>query len=258
LKIRKLSVRALGLGLAASAVFAMTACATASNGTPSDGSSKTAAVDPQVALTGAITKLAGTGFDLAMTNGTGLAANASVDPSTKALSFHAKGAVSGINVDINAIEVGTDVFAKADLGPGNAQFGIDPTQWYQVDASKITSSGFVPLDLHGGADMLGLTGLLTSVSGLKATDATHITGTVDLTKATGVNIGSTDTTGLNAVPFTVTLDDQGRLVEINVAAGDGKDATEDLKFTNYGTPTAITAPTGAVPLPDKVLALFNS
>ena len=84
-----------------------------------------------------------------------------------------------------------------------------------VDQTKLTGADSKPFDLTG-PDALDVAGLLTSVTNVTATDPTHLTGTVDLTAATGINSPDSDAltkagAAAKATPFTVTLDDQGRL-----------------------------------------------
>jgi hypothetical protein len=258
LNIRKHAVRVLGVSLAASAVFAMGACAAASNGASGTPSDKPA-VDPAVALTAAVGKLTGVGYDLKVTTGEGINGTGSIDPTTHSAAINAKGAVQGVDVEIGAVEIGADLYAKINLGPMTSTLGLDPTKWYQLDPTKVTGEQALPFDLSS-PDALGIGGLLTSVTGLKAVDATHITGTVDLTKATGPAAPSSgDATGQTAVPFTVTLDDQGRISEVKVQADASHTSlTQDFQFLNYGSPSAITKPDGAIPAPDSVYSFLNS
>jgi hypothetical protein len=259
LNIRKHAVRVLGASLATSAVLAMAACATASNGGPSGSSSTAPLADPAAALTAAVGKLGGVGYDMTLTTGEGINGTGSIDPTTHSAAVTAKGEVQGVSVNIGATEIGTDLYAKIDLGPMTSTLGLDPTKWYQLDPTKVTGEQALPFDLSK-PDALGIGGLLTGVSDLKSTDSTHITGTVDLTKATGPAApSSADATGETAVPFTVTLDDQGRIIEVKVEAdASHKTLGQDIQFSHYGSPTAITKPDGAIPAPDSVYQFLNS
>lgn len=60
------------------------------------------------------------------------------------------------------------------------------------------------------------------------------------------------------VPFTATLDDQGRLVELKITPAEAnKDLAENITFTKYGPPTPIVAPAAAEVLP-ATSALYDA
>jgi hypothetical protein len=200
LKIHKHAVRVLGAGLAVAAALAMSACAAASDGTPSgnpSGATTSSApiADPGAALTSAIGKFSGVGYDLKVTSGEGINGTGS-----HSATVNAKGTVQGVSVEIAAIEIGADLYAKVNLGALTATVGLDPTKWYQLDP----------------------------------------------------------TAGETAVPFTVTLDSLGRIAELKIDAGAGHEAdSEDFQFSNYGSPSPITKPDGAIPAPDGIYQVLN-
>jgi hypothetical protein len=82
------------------------------------------------------------------------------------------------------------------------------------------------------------------------TDATHLTGVVDLTKATGPEAPGKSGVTDAAAPFTATLDGQGRLTELKITGAN--DFNVDITFSNYGSPTPIAAPAAGdvLPAPD--------
>jgi len=253
---------ALGLGLLAAAGLTLTACGSKS---PSTGTTTTptAQAAPADALKNALAQLKTTGYDVNLSDsqsqGTG-----SVNPATSAATVQQQGDVQGNSVTIAGTEIGPNRWVRLDLGSLGAQAGLDATKWYQVEASKITSPNGWPFDLTG-PDAFGVSEMLTATSGVQRTDATHLSGTVDLTQATGPAApSSTDlkTAGAAAktTPFTVVLDGQGRLasVSINADAFD-KDLTKTIAFSNYGSPSAINPPDSAsvVPAPEIVYTVLN-
>ena len=256
-----------GLGLLAAASLSLTACETtttpiasssASPGTPTAGSGTASQ-----ALVGALGKLTGQGYNVTLTHDTGaMTGTGSIDPANKSAALDEKGTISGQSVEINAVQVGTNLWAKIDLGALGSTFGIDSTKWYLIDETKLTGTDNAPFDLTG-ADALDAAKLLTSVTNVTATDSTHLTGTVDLSAATGVNSPDSDALTkagalAKSIPFTVTLDDQGRPTDIKISSTSPGLSTE-MTFANYGSPTAVTAPATAdvVPAPTGIYTFLN-
>ena len=259
-------IAAMGLGIFAAASLSLTACestGTTSTGTSPSASAPAPTAAPADTLIAALGKLKSQGYDVKMTAASGgLNGNASIDPTAGNASLEEKGSVQGVTIDISAVEIGTDLWAKIDLGAASSQLGIDPTKWMLVDQTKLTGADSKPFDLTG-PDALAVAGLLTSVTNVTATDATHLSGTVDLTAATGIS--SPDSSDLSkagdaakTVPFTVTLDDQGRITDIKVTPS-AAELAEEFTFSNYGSPTAITAPPAAnvIPAPAAIYSFFN-
>ena len=250
-------VLAAGLGLAA--------CSTSTSNTPGPNSAPTttaAAVSPAEQFAAALGKLKTIGFDTTLTlPAQGATTKASVDYTTKSATQTATVELLGQTLMVAATLIGTDLWMKADLGPLARGGGIDKTKWYRADPAKLKDDS-KPFDLTG-PEPLGITSIFTSVAAVTRTDATHLAGTVDLTKATGPQ--SPDDTAVKDagaaathVPFTATLDDQGRLVELKITPADAnKDLAEDITFTRYGSPTPIAAPAASEVLP-ATSALYDA
>jgi hypothetical protein len=248
----------LGLGLLAIAGLTLTACSSKS---PSP--TPTAQVAPDVALKNALAQLKTTGYDVTLSDsqsqGTG-----SVNPGSSSATIQQQGVVQGSNVTIAGTEISSNRWVRLDLGALGQQAGLDATKWYQVDSSKLTAADAWPFDLSG-PDAFGVSQVLTAVSGVQRTDATHLTGTVDLTQATGpAKPTSSDLQKAGAAakttPFTIVLDAQGRLVSVSINAdGYNKDMTRSIAFSNYGTPSAINPPDSGsvVPAPEIVYTILN-
>jgi hypothetical protein len=226
------------------------------------------------ALTAAVSGLKGEGYNVTGTagstasGGTGqLNATGSVDPSATAATIEFKGTEGGQAVDLAFTQVDQALYAKVDIPPVQSQLGVAPDQWMQLDPSKITGGQAVPFDLSGSTDAFGVAGLLTSVSDVKypdQSDPTTITGTVDLTAATGVGAPDKEDltkagTAAKTTPFTATLDSQGRLTQIKVNAdGYDGDLSEDINYTDIGSPTNVNAPTSSIPAPAPAYQFFNN
>ncbi len=247
----------VGVGLLAAATFALTGCGSTSSGTTTTSSTgPSTTIDAKAALTKAVSTLATNGYDIKVTAGP-LTGTGSIDPG-KGLGLEEKGTVQGVAVDLNVVAIGTDFYAKIDVGPLGNTLGLHSQQWYKVDTSKIDTSS-LPVNLSS-SDLLGVAGLLTSVTDVTATDSTHITGTVDLSAAKSALLAQSDMASaaadVKAVPFTVTLDDQGRISELKVE-GTG-DVSVDVQFSNYGSPTAVTAPSGAIDAPQAIYQVLGN
>ena len=226
-------------------------------------------------LAAAVANLKGLGYNLSGTSGSTasdgsgkLTATGSVDPTSRAATLDLKGTEDGNAVDVDFTQIGDKFWAKLDVGSFQSQVGARPDQWLQIDRTKLTSATATPFNTSGSTDALDLAGLLTSVSNVTypdPSDPTRITGTVDLTAATGVTApDSTDVKddgeAAKKTPFTATVDGQGRLTDLTINADsyDG-DLTNDFMFSDFGAPDAVTAPPAAdvIPAPPAAYAFFN-
>lgn len=254
-----------GICLLAAASLALGACKSSSSTASGKPAGPAANLSPTEALTAALGKLKGASYDVSLTDQSGSGkGTGSVNQSTNSATLEEKGTVDGQTLDIAATQIATNLWAKIDLGSLNSQLGVDPTKWLLLDQSKLTAKNAKPFDLTG-ADAFGVTGMLTSVAGLKAIDATHLSGTVDLTKAAGVAAPSSDDltkagAAAATTPFTVTLDDQGRPTDVKIDADSfDKSLSQEITFSNFGAASPITAPAASdvVPAPDGIYQLFN-
>jgi hypothetical protein len=125
--------------------------------------------------------------------------------------------------------------------------------WFHVDATKVKKDSNLDIDLTD-PDLTGASGLLQAVTDVQG-DAHTITGKVDATKSTATDgFLDSDTVkemgaGATALPFTATLDDQGRLTELVLdapKAGDTPAGKWTIDVTGYGQQVAKTKPSGAV------------
>jgi hypothetical protein len=163
-------------------------------------------------------------------------------------------------------EIGTDLWVKADFGPLGKNLNVDKTKWYKLDASKL-STDVIPFDLDGRGTPhptrplswpLGIGTAFASVANVTRSDATHLAGVVDLTKATGSEAPGKSSATYAAVPFTATLDSHGRLTDLRITETDA-DFDHDTTFSNYGSPTLIAAPApnNVLPAPDGLYQAIN-
>jgi len=263
-KYRRFAVA--GIGALAVASLGLAACSSTSN-SASAGSATTSAspsVAPADALVAAATSLNGKGYDMTLTAAS-VTGKGSVDPTNHAVTFDAKASEGGQTFELNLTGIGSDLWAKIDLGALNSQVGLDPTKWIKIDATKVDESS-IGLNLSNLSDVLDIGSLTKAVSNVQRTDATHLTGTIDLTSLTGTEKPDADAlkkagAAAKSVPFTATLDDQGRLSDLKIN-GDSIDTglSVDIAVSNVGSPTAVTAPPAAevVPAPAAIYQILGS
>jgi hypothetical protein len=258
--------RLAALGALAAASLALAACTTTT--TPATTTTTSPPPAPADQLTAALGKLKGASYNLHIKISNGLAnGTGAVNGATSSATVTESGAVNGVNISIAEAVVGSSEWVKLDLGAANnAQAGIDPTKWMLVDQSKLTIDQGKAFDF-AGPDALDLTGLLTSVSDVTRTDATHLAGKVDLTKATGVSKATASQladagSDANAVPFTAIVDDQGRLTDLAVSPPAAKDSALAAEYTlsDFGAATTVNAPAASdvVPAVPAVYQILNN
>jgi hypothetical protein len=246
--------------------LALSACSSSSTSTsssPSAAASTSAPASASAALTSAIVGLGGQAFDLRVA-AAGATGTGSVDPSKRAVTFDAKGSEGGETFELNLTALAADLWVKVDLGSLNAQVGLDPSKWLKVDSSKIDFNS-IGLDVLNSTDVLDLTSMQRAMSNVQRTDDTHLTGTIDLTALTGVvSPDSSDLTkagaAAKAVPFTATLDDQGRLSELKINGDSiGSGLSIDIAITNIGAASPITTPAASdvVPAPQAIYQILG-
>jgi hypothetical protein len=254
--------RTTAVGLVAMACISVTACTTP--GTTPAGGSTNSTQSASNDLRTALATIGTTSYHITVMQ-RGLTGSGAVDPVAKNASIELKGLEQGTAVDIQALQIAGDLYAKFDAGAAiDAQAGIDPTKWMKVDQSRLIGPNATPFDTSS-PDALDVAGLVTGLVDVRRTSATELTGTVDLTKATGVNAPTAAelaSAGAAAAttPFVATLDAQGRLVELKIDADAfAKDLTFDIVFSAFGSAIALAAPAAAdvVPAPDALYQLMN-
>jgi hypothetical protein len=191
-----------------------------------------------------------------------ISGTAQLDPPNHSAAATAGGKVGGVTVKVSVIYIAPDAWVQlGDFGPLNARYGLRPNKWMKLDRKKVDPNT-LPLDFQQG-DNLDLRTLFSQVGDVQRVDATHYSGTIDLNQATGVSAPSDDDlkkigAKASAVPFTATLDDKGRLTQLDIDTGD-PDTSSHFTVSGYGTPQAIKAPDAAqvVPTPQSLYAFLN-
>jgi len=183
----------------------------------------------------------------------------SVDPAAKAA------AIVATSGDLEVDEVVDDgqVWLKMDLGKdANSQLGISGNDWMALDPQKLSANNNLPI--HADAsDPIDMAGILAGVADAKRVDDTTFTGHLDLTKVSGHNTPDPDEVAqagaaATATPFTVTTDDQGRILRFTVdTSGFDPGLGVAVDYSDYGAADPISDPASSSPAPDSVYSVFN-
>jgi hypothetical protein len=261
-KSRRLAV--VGLAVLASAALAVSGCGTkvdnAGGGAVSAASPTPK--DPKEAVLASTKTLTQQPYKFTISSD-GLTGTGVADPAAKKTSMSAKGSQDGVNISIEFVLIGSDLWLKMDLGKDNKALGI-PSQYMHIDQSKLKDKAAFGFKA-GENDPAESDKLVKGVVDAKRVDDRHYTITLDLTKTSSSSVNEKVLSKLGdkakAVPGTVTLDDQGRLSEITVdlSAVDPA-ATVKVTYSDYGTPVTINAPpkSQTIEAPASVYGMFNS
>nr|WP_146218426.1 hypothetical protein [Micromonospora acroterricola] len=142
-------------------------------------------------------------------------------------------------VKIERLTTGPDVYVRVSA-PDRRVPVWDGRTWWHVGAPD--APGAQP-----GLDNTRLAGTLTAPARIRQTGVREYAGTLDL-RASGAVLGSGVGSVLGdragAVPFTATVDEQGRLVryQIQLASEQSKTAQLDLTYSDFGLAVAAEPP----------------
>jgi hypothetical protein len=256
----------VSLGVLASAALAVSGCGTTSNtaGGASSSSAPPAAANPKDAVLASTRALSQTTYTYTLSSD-GLVGRGSADPAAKKTSMTLKGDQSGVNLKMDFVLIGTDVWVKLDLGPTvNTAMGIPATRYMHIDRSKLKDKAGLGFSTEG-TDPADGANLLKGLVDAQRVDAQHYTIKLDLTRTSSSSINEKVMSKLGdkakAVPGTVTLDDQGRLSAVNIDLS-AVDPTASIKvvYSDYGAPVTINAPAKSetVEAPKNVYDIFNN
>lgn len=162
-------------------------------------------------------------------------------------------------VKVSVTVVGKDYYAKLD----GVQIPGATNKWIHFEPGKLQS--FNKLLINTAQDPTGLTLIAKAIVTAKK-DGTKITGTFDATKVgDGVGgIGADSATVLGdkakAIPFTATLDAQGKITALSFMVPEHGEEKADTMTTTYsavGTAVKIAKPTPVVEANEQIYAGLN-
>lgn len=220
-------------------------------------------------LNDAAAKTHGQSFTYTVVYGDVLTGNGSRDAAGTSAerTVNVKAGTTGLAIAAVVRHIGDKVYAKLDLGalgslvPGLGGIG---DRWLVIDLKKINPNG-LSASLVPNADSSTVDSYVKGIVTAENVSATEIKGTVDITKSAPVALPASELNKLSAeqkiVPYTVTLDDQGRVIKtvISMPAVAGYPAAP-LTTTYSGFGTAVTietpAPAQVVTAPDTVYLIL--
>ncbi len=246
--------------LAATGIAVLAALTFASGCTAKPAATPTPTQKPAMdVLNDAAAKTRGQSFKYTLTYGDMLTGDGARDATgaNTARNVTVKTGTSGLTIVAEVLHVGDKVYAKLDLGafgsliPGLGGVG---DRWLLVDLTKLNSTG-LSASLIPNADSSTIDAYVKGVVSAENVSATEISGTVDITKSAPVALPTSELNKLTneqkIVPFTATLDDQGRIIKtvISMPPVAGYPAAPlTTMYTDYGAAITIEAPA-----PDQVV-----
>ncbi|MET7403129.1 hypothetical protein ABZS66_57590 [Dactylosporangium sp. NPDC005572] len=218
---------------------------------------------PIEALRSAVKALDGTSHNFELKAGTSTGSGRT-DHAAKAATMEMRGQAEDLQVSMEFTAIAPDLWVKADFGAElNELWGLKPGTWMRLDKTKLGDSASLPIDETGTPD-LGITDLFKDgLADVERADATHFSGTVDITTTDSVLTPSDkvlDKAGDKArkLPFTATTDDKGRLTSFVIdGASIDPDLAISLTFAGFGSVLPVSAPSGAIPAPDAMYEMFS-
>jgi hypothetical protein len=259
----------VGVAVIAAAGLAIAGCDAGSTTSTSPSASTSASTtsgtgssSARDALLTSIAPLTRTSYKYTLSSG-GLTGQGANDPTLKVATLALTGQQQSNSLTINVIAIGTDLWMKLDFGAANNTLKISNDTWFHIDATRLGANPSLPVDPNGGANTAAV---LQNAVDVQRVDATHFSGTVDLTKGTVAGpVGQPDLDRLGAkakaVPFTASVDDQGRLtaLKLDLATIDASMPAIESTYSDYGTTVSATKPDAAhvAEAPDAVYQLFK-
>jgi hypothetical protein len=202
--------------------------------------------DPRKAVLAAATDLAKQPFKLKFAS-LGQEATGSVDPvgQTSEIKTTLQNGAT-----ITARQFGTEQYVQV-TGDTAAALHAVPGRWMHVDTKGLPSGNPLSPDRNQAAAGANL---LKNAKSVRLDGPRAYSGQVDLSRGGAAQLPSSVTSKLKAVPFTASLDPQGRFVSLvfdldSVVTGAGK---LNSSYSDYGVPVSVArpAPGETVPMPD--------
>jgi hypothetical protein len=256
---RRIATVGLATIFAVTATLGVTACGPKTSAAPPPRSELSATE----AINAAVGDLAQISYAVEITTTSGTDRESGmVNPTTRSGTLTASSTVQGVPVEVDAVLVSPDMWVKVDLGAMNRQLGIARQDWMKLDAGKVASE-VLPIDIHNFNDALDMKLLLAGVDANRS-DASHFTGSIDLTRASGVTAPDASEVAragerARRVPFSASIDQEGRLLEVTIDGGSiSPDLALNIRFSDYGTAARVTRPDDnqIVPTPAAVYRIL--
>jgi hypothetical protein len=210
-------------------------------------------VDATTELAAAATKLGSQSMRVKMTMGGGVSMSGVADSAAQTADMTMNlGAEAG---EMKMVRIGKDIWMKFDGALAQLTGG---KKWLHMDMQQVDNGAL------GSSDPAQAAKSLQSAANVQRVGDHEFKGTLDLTKSPGL-AGKSAAKELgakaNAVPFTATTDDQGRLVAMTVDMTSISAEAGTLKstYSDFGTKVSVTAPPKAdvTEMPKELAGLVN-
>jgi hypothetical protein len=226
----------------------------------------TAPADPKAALAASTKELANGNYAFTASS-PGAAAEGMVHTASKSAALSIDTKTEGFKFKLEMVLAEPDRWIRMTTGGKSIlDENAAPDTWFHVDTTKLKKGGDFDLDVTK-PDILYVGAMVDAVTEVTG-DAHTVTGKLDATKiGSGDAFLDTDSVkrmgvAASALPFTATLDDQGRLTKLEIDAPKTDDEAAGkwtITVTGYGEQKALTKPSGPVKETSKAqLELFNS
>lgn len=244
---------AAGAGLLAAATFTIAGCNAQQDPT---GSATTApatsapAQDPKEAFVEAVNKLNDQSVkaDVVLDGLVKMTGTHQLDPTAKKATSTLDVSVGSIQIKLSLLASGTDIWAKLAGIPG-----LDGTKWLHTTTEKVKDGSLLDVSKDSPEAWAD------AVVDVERDGANGYKGTIDVTKVKSLpeEVAQELDDKATAVPFTATVDDQGRLTSMainmnNISLGMGVMKTT---YSAFGEPVTVTPPAAAdiVEMPQSIL-----
>lgn len=246
MRITKAAKIASTVTLAAFVAFGAAACSKSpqadGGGTNSSNEQPAVKADPKAAIAVAAEKVKQESYSFSMTMSPEVEMTAEVDPVAKAAHAKMKVTSEGFSMDMEMRMLGDDMYMKMKSPLGGSD------KWMHFDAKDAGAGQAWDQKQMDPSEFLKQVG-----DDVQQVDAHTYKGTLDLSKMDLSSMGAGQEKAakdaaekMGTVPFTLVLDDQGRISKLEMTMKgimpDGSDRTMVMTVTDYGTPVSVEAP----------------
>lgn len=170
-----------------------------------------------------------------------------IDPKNKKGTFAMSMSAAGQNIDMEMVTNGNDAYLKM----GGQLASVLGDKWMHMDATKFEGG---KLGMMSQGDAAKAQALVNALTDLKADGPNSFSGTLDMAKSSPLGEDALKTLkGVDTkVPFTATLDDQGRMATMTMdmsGLAKGQQMPEGMtlgkmvvSYSDFGTPVTVKIP----------------
>jgi hypothetical protein len=217
---------------------------------------------PMTALSGSIAAATSQRVHFDAVRGT-VQASGDLDPAGRIGSVQLKATVETTAAQTDVVQTPADAWVRLDAAEiALTGLPVAPDSWQHMVVSRLGGQAALPLDLSG-TDLLDLAGVLAGVRTVRRSGIGQYTGTVDLTRMSGVSRPTATEIAAagdaaRSLPYDALLDAQGRLIRLTVQSGRGAPGLAmQISLSNYGSTPTVAVPAPAAQAPAEIYAIFT-